>query len=206
MLIGVGISNAEQAREVVAIADGVVVGSALVHRLLSGAGPERCGGIRGGAAGGDRPLSSAPGGIFFRGLKGARTVGYPVLIESPGVLGEAGRAPPASPGVKIVVSSLRERGDSSDRAGRATDRVGDGPRCSGHPRAYEAFRSACGRGRARSAHPRWLDHRFRGPERRREDHHDPDAVGPDAPHGRERHGAGPSSRPFARVPARVSVP
>src|ERR1035438_808480 len=40
VLIGVGISNPEQAREVVVIADGVVVGSALVHRLLGGAGPE----------------------------------------------------------------------------------------------------------------------------------------------------------------------
>jgi tryptophan synthase alpha chain len=40
VLIGVGISNAEQAREVVAVADGVVVGSALVHRLLGGAGPQ----------------------------------------------------------------------------------------------------------------------------------------------------------------------
>jgi tryptophan synthase alpha chain len=40
VLVGVGISNPEQAREVVAIADGVVVGSALVHRLLKGAGPE----------------------------------------------------------------------------------------------------------------------------------------------------------------------
>ena len=40
VLIGVGISNAEQAREIVSVADGVVVGSALVHRLLEGAGPE----------------------------------------------------------------------------------------------------------------------------------------------------------------------
>lgn len=40
VLVGVGVSNAEQAREVVAVADGVVVGSALVHRLLEGAGPE----------------------------------------------------------------------------------------------------------------------------------------------------------------------
>jgi tryptophan synthase alpha chain len=40
VLVGVGISNAEQAREVVAVADGVVVGSALVHRLLEGAGPD----------------------------------------------------------------------------------------------------------------------------------------------------------------------
>ncbi|MGD0983108.1 MAG: tryptophan synthase subunit alpha [Acidimicrobiales bacterium] len=40
VLIGVGISNPDQAREVVAVADGVVVGSALVHRLLQGAGPE----------------------------------------------------------------------------------------------------------------------------------------------------------------------
>ena len=40
VLVGVGISNPGQAREVVAIADGVVVGSALVHRLLEGAGPD----------------------------------------------------------------------------------------------------------------------------------------------------------------------
>ncbi len=40
VLIGVGISNPEQAREVVAVADGVVVGSALVHRILEGCGPE----------------------------------------------------------------------------------------------------------------------------------------------------------------------
>jgi tryptophan synthase alpha chain len=39
VLVGVGVSNPEQAREVVAVADGVVVGSALVHRLLEGAGP-----------------------------------------------------------------------------------------------------------------------------------------------------------------------
>ena len=41
VLIGVGISNADQAREVSQVADGVVVGSALVHRLLEGAGPEK---------------------------------------------------------------------------------------------------------------------------------------------------------------------
>jgi len=40
VLIGVGISSPEQAREAVAAADGVVVGSALVHRLLEGAGPD----------------------------------------------------------------------------------------------------------------------------------------------------------------------
>jgi len=40
VLIGVGVSSPEQAREVVAVADGVVVGSALVHRLLEGCGPE----------------------------------------------------------------------------------------------------------------------------------------------------------------------
>ncbi|MHB1782847.1 MAG: hypothetical protein ACYCTE_09185 [Acidimicrobiales bacterium] len=36
-------SNAEQAREICAVADGVVVGSALVRRLLEGAGPEGAG-------------------------------------------------------------------------------------------------------------------------------------------------------------------
>ena len=40
VLIGVGVSTPEQAREIVAVADGVVIGSALVHRLLEGAGPE----------------------------------------------------------------------------------------------------------------------------------------------------------------------
>ncbi len=40
VLVGVGISDPDQAREVCADADGVVVGSALVRRLLAGAGPE----------------------------------------------------------------------------------------------------------------------------------------------------------------------
>ena len=40
VLIGVGVSSPEQAREVVSVADGVVIGSALVHRLLEGAGPD----------------------------------------------------------------------------------------------------------------------------------------------------------------------
>lgn len=39
VLIGVGISNAEQAVQACAAADGVVIGSALVRRLLEGAGP-----------------------------------------------------------------------------------------------------------------------------------------------------------------------
>jgi tryptophan synthase alpha chain len=38
--VGVGVSTPEQAAEVCAVADGVVVGSALVRRLLEGAGPE----------------------------------------------------------------------------------------------------------------------------------------------------------------------
>jgi tryptophan synthase alpha chain len=40
VLVGVGISTPEQAVEVCEVADGVVVGSALVRRLLDGAGPE----------------------------------------------------------------------------------------------------------------------------------------------------------------------
>ncbi|MCP3938268.1 MAG: tryptophan synthase subunit alpha [Actinomycetia bacterium] len=39
-LVGVGISNPEQAAEVVQVADGVVVGSSIVRRLLDGDGPE----------------------------------------------------------------------------------------------------------------------------------------------------------------------
>jgi tryptophan synthase alpha chain len=40
VLVGVGVSNAEQARQACAVADGVVVGSALVRRLLEGGGAE----------------------------------------------------------------------------------------------------------------------------------------------------------------------
>jgi len=39
VLVGVGISTPEQAAEVSAVADGVIVGSALVRRLLEGEGP-----------------------------------------------------------------------------------------------------------------------------------------------------------------------
>jgi len=40
VLIGIGVSNAEQAAAVCAEADGVIVGSALVRRLLDGGGPD----------------------------------------------------------------------------------------------------------------------------------------------------------------------
>ena len=40
VLVGVGVSNAEQAAAVTAVADGAIVGSALVRRLLDGGGPE----------------------------------------------------------------------------------------------------------------------------------------------------------------------
>ena len=40
VLVGVGVSNADQAAEVAAVADGVIVGSALVRRLLDGGGPD----------------------------------------------------------------------------------------------------------------------------------------------------------------------
>lgn len=40
VLVGVGVSNADQARAICEVADGVVVGSALIRRLLDGAGPE----------------------------------------------------------------------------------------------------------------------------------------------------------------------
>jgi tryptophan synthase alpha chain len=39
VLVGVGISTPAQAAEACTVADGVVVGSALVRRLLDGAGP-----------------------------------------------------------------------------------------------------------------------------------------------------------------------
>jgi tryptophan synthase alpha chain len=43
VLLGVGISTAEQAVEAAGFADGVIVGSALVRRLLDGGGPEAAG-------------------------------------------------------------------------------------------------------------------------------------------------------------------
>ena len=43
MLLGVGISTPDQAAEAAGFADGVIVGSALVRRLLDGGGPEAAG-------------------------------------------------------------------------------------------------------------------------------------------------------------------
>jgi tryptophan synthase alpha chain len=43
VLVGVGVSNAQQAVEVCSIADGVVIGSALMRRVLEGEGPEGAG-------------------------------------------------------------------------------------------------------------------------------------------------------------------
>jgi tryptophan synthase alpha chain len=43
VLVGIGVSNAAQAAEVATVADGVIVGSALVRRLLDGEGPAGAG-------------------------------------------------------------------------------------------------------------------------------------------------------------------
>lgn len=40
VLIGIGVSNGEQAAQVAAIADGVIVGASVVRRILEGRGPE----------------------------------------------------------------------------------------------------------------------------------------------------------------------
>ncbi len=40
VLVGIGVSNAEQAAEIAAVADGVIVGTAVVRRMLEGAGPD----------------------------------------------------------------------------------------------------------------------------------------------------------------------
>jgi tryptophan synthase alpha chain len=40
VLVGIGVSNAEQAEEVASVSDGVIVGAALVRRILEGEGPE----------------------------------------------------------------------------------------------------------------------------------------------------------------------
>jgi tryptophan synthase alpha chain len=43
VLVGVGVSNAEQAVEACEVADGVVIGSAIVRRLVEGDGPQGAG-------------------------------------------------------------------------------------------------------------------------------------------------------------------
>lgn len=43
VLIGVGVSNPEQAREVAGTADGVIIGTAIVRRMLEGGGPTAVG-------------------------------------------------------------------------------------------------------------------------------------------------------------------
>jgi tryptophan synthase alpha chain len=45
VLLGVGLSTPEQAVEATSVADGVIVGSALVRRLLEGGGPEQAGAL-----------------------------------------------------------------------------------------------------------------------------------------------------------------
>jgi tryptophan synthase alpha chain len=45
VLLGVGLSTPEQAVEACSVADGVIVGSALVRRLLEGGGPEQAGAL-----------------------------------------------------------------------------------------------------------------------------------------------------------------
>jgi tryptophan synthase alpha chain len=47
VLVGVGVSTPDQAAAVCEVADGVVVGSALVHRLLEGASPDEAGELMG---------------------------------------------------------------------------------------------------------------------------------------------------------------
>jgi len=45
VLVGVGVSDPAQAAEVASVADGVIVGSAVVRRLLDGGGPDAVGGF-----------------------------------------------------------------------------------------------------------------------------------------------------------------
>ncbi len=45
VLVGIGISTGAQAAEVAAVADGVIVGSAIVRRLLEGGGPAAVGAL-----------------------------------------------------------------------------------------------------------------------------------------------------------------
>ena len=60
VLIGIGVSNAEQAAAAATGADGVIVGSALVRRLLEGAGPAEAGAFVGGLREGLDRLGAQP--------------------------------------------------------------------------------------------------------------------------------------------------
>ncbi len=85
--IGIGVSTPEQAAEACADADGVVVGSAIVRRLLDGAGPGRRGRVRGVAAGRRRRRALSP--TRWRPVR-ART-------GSTAISGPGARFRPASP-------------------------------------------------------------------------------------------------------------
>ena len=58
VLLGVGISTPAQAAQAAASCDGVIVGSALVRRLLDGGGPEEARAFVGVAPGADAGLTS----------------------------------------------------------------------------------------------------------------------------------------------------
>ena len=72
--VGVGVSTPEQAAEVCEVADGVVVGSALVRRLLEGGGPEAAATFVASLRRRDR-LGPAPEPPRHRGSKGVLSRG-----------------------------------------------------------------------------------------------------------------------------------
>jgi tryptophan synthase alpha chain len=61
VLVGIGVSNAAQAAEVATVADGAIVGSALVRRLLDGEGPAGAGEFVAGLRAGLDAADPAPG-------------------------------------------------------------------------------------------------------------------------------------------------
>ena len=68
VLLGVGISTPEQAAQAAASADGVIVGSALVRRLLDGGGPDEAAAFVGVADAAGRSAPKSPGSSKTTGI------------------------------------------------------------------------------------------------------------------------------------------
>ena len=99
VLVGVGVSTPDQAAEVSRVADGVIVGSALVRRLLDGAGPEGAAAFVAELTGRPRPMTD-------------RRWGAP-RATCPTSSGQTGPGGWARPSDRAAVTSGRRAGPAS---------------------------------------------------------------------------------------------
>ena len=131
--VGVGVSTPAQAQAASAVADGVVVGSALVRRLLEGAGPDGAAAFVARAA--QRPrrgLSSQTAGRRAQGHRCAGR-GSSARVQSGGRMTRQPLCPPkpnelesTGPESRHVPRPLRRRDGCRDRAARGRRSAGSG--------------------------------------------------------------------------------